>query len=99
MKKIKKVDGIGQKELSNAVEEFIHHCRLKNLSPRTIEYYSEDLRYFQKVSPIQYVEEITPLVVEDFVDHEMTKGNSISAINPVFAGCVSFLTSARIARI
>jgi len=61
MKKIKKVDGIGQKELSSAVDEFIRHCRLKNLSPRTIEYYSEDLKYFQKVSPIRYVDEFTPL--------------------------------------
>ena len=79
MKKIKKVDGIGQKELSCAVEEFIRHCRLKNLSPHTIEYYSEDLRYFQKVSTIRYVDEFTSQVMEDFVDHEMAKGNSISA--------------------
>jgi integrase/recombinase XerD len=91
MKKIKKVDGIGQKELSSAVEEFIRHCRLKNLSPRTIEYYSEDLKYFQKVSPIRYVDEFTPLVMEDFVDHEMTKGNSISAINTRIRGLRVFL--------
>ena len=76
MKKIKKVDGIGQKELSSAVEEFIRHCRLKNLSPRTIEYYSEDLKYFMKISPVQYVDDITLLVIEAFVDHEMAKGNS-----------------------
>ncbi len=91
MRKIKKVDGIGQKELSGAVEEFIRHCRLKNLSPHTIEYYSEDLRYFQKVSPIRYVDEFTSQVMEDFVDHEMAKGNSISAINTRIRGLRVFL--------
>ena len=91
MKKIKKVDGIGQKELSSAAEEFIRHCRLKNLSPHTIEYYSEDLKYFMKVSPVQYVDDITLLVVEDFVDHEMTKGNIVSAINTRIRGLRVFL--------
>ena len=69
MKKIKKVDGIGQKLLSSAVDEFIRHCRLKNLSPRTIEYYSENLKYFQKIFTVQYVEDITRNVMEDLVDH------------------------------
>ena len=91
MEKIKKVDGLGQKELSSAVEEFIRHCRLKNLSPRTIEYYSEDLKYFMKISPVQYVDDITLLVIEDFVDHEMAKGNSTSAINTRIRGLRVFL--------
>ena len=91
MKKIKKVDGFGQKELSSAVEEFLRHCRLKNLSPRTIEYYAENLRYFRRISPVQYVEDITRLVVEDFVDHEMTKGNSTSAVNTRIRGLRVFL--------
>ena len=25
---------------------FLNHCRIKNLSPRTIQYYQEDLEYF-----------------------------------------------------
>jgi integrase/recombinase XerD len=49
------------------------------------------LKYFQKVSPIQYVDEFTALVMEDFVDHEMTKGNSISAINTRIRGLRVFL--------
>lgn len=91
MKKIKKVDGIGQKLLSSAVDEFIRHCRLKNLSPRTIEYYSENLKYFQKIFTVQYVEDITRNVMEDLVDHEMAKGNSISAINTRIRGLRVFL--------
>ena len=45
-KKIKQVDAIRQKTLENVIEEFLRHCRLKNLSPRTLEYYEEDLSYF-----------------------------------------------------
>ena len=38
-KKIKKVDGIGQKSLEEAIEEFMRHCRLKNLASATMEYF------------------------------------------------------------
>ena len=45
-KKIKKVDGIGQKLLDQAIEDFMRHCRLKNLAEATMEYYQEDLEYY-----------------------------------------------------
>jgi hypothetical protein len=35
-RKIKHVDGIGRKELSSAVEEFLRHCKLKNLAKATM---------------------------------------------------------------
>ena len=44
-RKIKQVDGIGRKELSSAVEEFLRHCKLKNLAKATMAYYTEDLTY------------------------------------------------------
>ena len=47
-RKIKQVDGIGRKELSSAVEEFLRHCKLKNLAKATMAYYTEDLTYFQR---------------------------------------------------
>jgi len=34
-KKIKMVDGIGQKSIQEAVEDFMRHCKLKNLSAAT----------------------------------------------------------------
>ena len=42
-KKIKMVDGIGQKSMQEAIEDFMRHCKLKNLSAATQEYYREDL--------------------------------------------------------
>jgi len=53
-KKIKKVDGIGQKLLDQAIEDFMRHCRLKNLAEATMEYYQEDLEYFQRITQLKY---------------------------------------------
>lgn len=85
-KKIKQVDAIRQKTLENVIEEFLRHCRLKNLSPRTLEYYEEDLSYFQRSVPVESVREVTREVMEDFIDHEMQKGNGITAINTRLRG-------------
>ena len=76
-KKIKQVDAIRQKTLETVIEEFLRHCRLKNLSPRTLEYYEEDLSYFQRTlvlnpdiyllplcNSLAYIEK-TPLGEED----------------------------------
>ena len=85
-KKIKQVDAIRQKTLENVIEKFLRHCRLKNLSPRTLEYYEEDLGYFQRSVPVESVREVTREVMEDFIDHEMQKGNRITAINTRLRG-------------
>ena len=34
--KLKQVDGIGRKNVSDAFTAFMHHCQLKNLSPYSI---------------------------------------------------------------
>ena len=85
-RKIKQVDAIRQKTLETVIEEFLRHCRLKNLSPRTLEYYEEDLSYFQRSVSVESVREVTREVMEDFIDHEMQKGNRITAINTRLRG-------------
>ena len=69
----------------------MRHNRLKNLSPRTIEYYTEDLRYFQKISEVTYLDEITDKLYEDFILHEMDKGNKMTAVNCRTRGLRVFL--------
>ena len=59
--------------MSSAVEEFMKHCRRKNLAKATMEYYEEDLTYFQKVMQVQTTGEICKELLENFVDHEMNK--------------------------
>ena len=65
--KMKQVQGVGRITLDYAIDQFLRHCRLKNLSPRTIEYYTEDLRYFQKITEVTYLDEITDKLYEDFM--------------------------------
>ena len=40
---MKNVEGLGRIRLDYAVNEFIRHCRLRNLSQETQKYYQEDL--------------------------------------------------------
>ena len=97
-KKIKLVDGIGQKSMQEAVEDFMRHCRLKNLSAATLEYYQEDLEYFTRVMQIKYVSEFSREVLDNFVDHEMNKGNRVSAINTRIRGLQVFVNYRNISR-
>ena len=78
---MKQVEGIGRVALDKAIEEFLRHCRLRNLSPRTLEYYEEDLRYFKSHMSIQYADEISKEKLEELIEHEMNKGNRVTAIN------------------
>ena len=43
--KMKQVEGLGNVTVETAIEEFLKNCRLRNLSPKTIRYYEEDLQY------------------------------------------------------
>ena len=71
------VDGTGQKSMQEAIEDFMRHCKLKNLSAATQEYYREDLEYFMRVMQIKYISEFSREIMDNFVDHEMNKGISL----------------------
>lgn len=89
--KTKKAQGVGRITLDYAIDQFLRHCRLKNLSPRTIEYYTEDLRYFQRTTEVTYLDEINDKLYEDFILHEMDKGNKMTAVNCRTRGLRVFL--------
>lgn len=58
---IKNASIIQKKTVQEAKQIFIQHCRIKNLSPRTLKYYEEDLEYFFSHVQVKYVEQITLL--------------------------------------
>lgn len=89
--RLKQVEGLGVVSIGAAIEEFIRSCRLRNLSPRTIEYYEEDLWYFAKKTPVKNVHQIDRKALDDFVIHEMNKGNRITAINTRLRGIRVFI--------
>ena len=57
--KILNADEVRRKPFSEAKNEFIKHCRIKNLRPKTIKYYEEDIHYFHAQAKTRYVDEIT----------------------------------------
>jgi len=80
-----------RKNVSSAQEEFLRHCRLRNLSPRTIEYYRENLNYVRRVLKLEYADELTRERIDDLVAHEMDKGNKVVAINSRIRGLRVFV--------
>ena len=90
--KLKQVDGIGRKNVSDAFTAFMHHCQLKNLSPYSIKYYKENIQFFLDSMPqVKYVEDITQERIDEFVSALMDKGNRVTAINARLRGAFVFL--------
>ena len=49
--KLKQVDEIRRKTVSDAFTGFMRHCQLKNLAPYTIKYYKENVQFFLDALP------------------------------------------------
>ena len=80
--KLKRVDGISRKLVSDAYSSFMRHCQLKNLSPYSYLYYEKNLKFFFDYLPqVKYVDDIDQLTIETFVGKLMDRGNRVTAIN------------------
>ena len=89
--RMKVSEDFGKIRLDYAVNEFIRHCRLRNLSQETQKYYQEDLNYFCRVMELIYADEVDSAAIERFIEHEMDKGNRIAAINSRIRGIRVFV--------
>ena len=65
---------------SEAEQLFTKHCKLKNLSPQTMRYYAEDLKYFHACVPVQYVDEVSQDAFENFIVSELDAGKKITSL-------------------
>ena len=80
--KLKVVDQISRKKVSDAFDSFMRHCKLKNLAPYSILYYESNVGFFLNSLPkIKYVDEINQECVNDFISMLMDRGNRVTAIN------------------
>ena len=80
--RLKQVDGIGRKKVSDAYAAFMRHCQVKNLAPHTITYYHDNVKFFlDSMQKIKFVDEITQEHVENFIGSLMDKGNRVNSIN------------------
>lgn len=74
------------KTLNEAFKDFYKHCRVKNLSERTLDYYEECFEVFIKFyGQSNLLEEITENTVNDYILYlkNNTKSNSISINNRI----------------
>ena len=58
---------------SEAEQLFMKHCKLKNLSPQTMRYYAEDLKYFHACVPVQYVDEVSQTLLKTSLSRSWTQ--------------------------
>ena len=49
--RLKQVDQISRKSVSDVRDSFLRHCLLKNLAPHTYTYYKENLQFFFVSAP------------------------------------------------
>ena len=90
--KILNAEEARRKPFSEAKYEFLKHCRLKNLRPRTIAYYEEDINYFRSQVAARYVDEITQEKFDDFIIEELDKGKKITSLNTRIRGLRVFFS-------
>jgi len=64
---------IKERNLTDAVEEFLFNLRLENRTAKTIIYYRQHLKYFLKQSLPEYVHEITAQHIKDYLSSKQTK--------------------------
>ena len=90
-KKIKNPDQFCKHTMSEASDSFLKKCRLKNLSPRSVEYYEATIKRFTTAMRLNYVDEISQDTLDDFVLGEMNSNLRISSINNHLRGIRAFL--------
>ncbi len=77
---------------TEAENAFYKHCRLKNLRPRTITFYTEDLTYFHRKTGVKYADEITQEVFDDFIFNELEAGKKTGSLNTRIRGLRVFFS-------
>ena len=77
---------------SEAETAFLKHCRLKNLRPKTITYYEEDIQYFHTKVPVKYMDEISQERFDDFILDELDAGKKITSLNTRIRGLRVFFS-------
>ena len=90
--RLKQVDQISRKTVSDAFAGFMRHCQLKNLAPHTYIYYKENLQFFCDCAPqIKFVDEFNQETIDNFIGQLMDKGNRVTAINARLRAAFVFL--------
>lgn len=84
--KIKNAEELKRLTLSEAKKAFLQHCKIKNLSEKTIKYYTEDINFFFAHIDEKYINEITIDVYEIFMAAELDQGKNVHSLNSRIRG-------------
>lgn len=80
------------KTIKEGFEEFIKHCKVKNLSEHTISYYNVSYDYFTKLYPEDgLIEDITKSVVDDYILHLREMNMKNTSVNSRLRGLRAML--------
>ncbi|MFD0050147.1 site-specific integrase [Actinomycetes bacterium NPDC127524] len=71
---------------TNAVKEFLRHCRIKGLSPDTVKFYDKELkktgRAFAEINaPLSDIRKMKTSHIELFIEHQLALGRAVNTIN------------------
>ena len=84
--KIKNAAELKRLTFGEAQKAFLQHCKVKNLSENTLEYYREDIAYFIGHIKCRFVHEVTMDVFEAFFAEEIEEGKKITSLNSRIRG-------------
>ena len=84
--KIKNAAELKRLTVTEAKNTFLQHCKVKNLSVSTLEYYKEDIEYFIAHIEQRFIHEITIDVYEEFLARELDEGKKITSLNSRIRG-------------
>lgn len=76
--------------VKEAKEAFITSCKVKNLSGRTIDYYTRCIDLFEERTKIQFVDEIDISTIERYISIGLSIGNKATSINTILRGVKAF---------
>jgi integrase/recombinase XerD len=83
---IKNASEVRRATFEEAEASFLKHCKIKNLSPQTLKYYEEDLRFFHANMPVRYMDEVTQEKFESFIVAELDAGKKVTSLNTRIRG-------------
>lgn len=69
-----------------AQQAFLQHCKIRNLAPQTLIYYTENLRYFFQKVQVNYVDEISQDTFDNFLGAELDDNKKVTSLNSRMRG-------------
>jgi len=88
---ISNTNAVNRITVEKAIEIFLRNCLVKNLSIETQNYYKENCNLFNSLINVEYIDEVTRDIVEDFIFLEKQTIKKVTTINTKLRAIRAFL--------